>query len=243
MPSPKCDGCEECGTTLEAHPSLWRKPDPHEFSGEAVKSCIHCGIPAPAAAPSKGEGLDLDAIEARLESIKPGGFDDEWTASLYEENEPQAPDGWIVMGLDACLEASICQVFGGNQDPEAISKFIAAARTDIPTLIAEIRRLRSNLGDNGGSEASPLKAGDLVWEIESLLDAACKVNEIANRNNAGLESGRKLHLLACQIENVAGAIKEWPAIAALKGEPCEPTKSQVLSNPEVLPPAPTKEPK
>lgn len=51
MPGPKCDGCDECGTTLEIHPSLWRKPEPHQFeaqkvetdNGEAALSrCIYC---------------------------------------------------------------------------------------------------------------------------------------------------------------------------------------------------------
>lgn len=62
---------------------------------------------------------------------------------------------------------------------------------------------------NGEVTASPL-----VWEIESLLDAAQKANQIAEIHN-GLESSRKLRFLAKQIENIAGALKEWPAIVEL----------------------------
>jgi len=31
MPPNQCDGCSECGTTLDTHPELHRTPTPHDF--------------------------------------------------------------------------------------------------------------------------------------------------------------------------------------------------------------------
>jgi hypothetical protein len=48
----RCSGCNECGTTLEIHPSLHRTPDPHDFYPEPVETdegvfslsrCRYCG--------------------------------------------------------------------------------------------------------------------------------------------------------------------------------------------------------
>ena len=45
-----CDGCSECNTTLETHPSLHRTPVPHDLverydgrTGKPYKRCRLCG--------------------------------------------------------------------------------------------------------------------------------------------------------------------------------------------------------
>lgn len=52
MPCPRCHGCEECGTTLEFHSSLWQTPEPHEWVPYPVETdagtayltrCKKCG--------------------------------------------------------------------------------------------------------------------------------------------------------------------------------------------------------
>jgi len=48
-----CRGCDECGTTLATHPSLHKKPKPHDWSKTEVETdegkkiltkCSWCGI-------------------------------------------------------------------------------------------------------------------------------------------------------------------------------------------------------
>ena len=38
MQGPQCDGCEECGTTLEIHSSMWQTPEPHKFEERKVET-------------------------------------------------------------------------------------------------------------------------------------------------------------------------------------------------------------
>jgi hypothetical protein len=38
MNGPRCEGCDECGTTLEVHPSLWRSPEVHDFVAHKVET-------------------------------------------------------------------------------------------------------------------------------------------------------------------------------------------------------------
>jgi hypothetical protein len=89
---------------------------------------------------------ELNAIEARANAATPGP----WT-----QGEIAAGDLPYAGGCFAV------EVFGATADPyavlaecqhEADAAFIAAARTDIPALVAEVRRLRAVLG-----EPSPLE--------------------------------------------------------------------------------------
>jgi hypothetical protein len=82
--------------------------------------------------------LDLDAIEARCEAASPGP----WTAKLGRTTD------WIADGRcggisDANGEEIITTDSGVYGPEEADAAFIAAARTDVPALLAEVRRLRA----------------------------------------------------------------------------------------------------
>lgn len=69
----------------------------------------------------------LDAIEARANAATPGP----WTPSHH----PNDPYHWAVFDTDT---RALTANRGGCPDD---AEFIAAARTDIPVLVAEIRRL------------------------------------------------------------------------------------------------------
>lgn len=90
------------------------------------------------------DGLDLDAIETRTNAATPGpwkrfdnGVDNACDARIGSVVE--AP-GRVADGRVRRV-ASVTDWAGGSQ-PKKDADFIAAARTDVPTLIAEIRRLR-----------------------------------------------------------------------------------------------------
>lgn len=68
---------------------------------------------------------DLKAIEARTEAATPGP----WEQDLGSVKSPHAVRG--------VLPAYVCGI-ASDQD----ATFIAAARTDVPDLVAEVRRLR-----------------------------------------------------------------------------------------------------
>jgi hypothetical protein len=92
--------------------------------------------------------LDLSAIEARVNAATPGP----WTVDqmdmyihaadgfMVASNCP-VNEGWQVRGAGA---ESSGKRPAGSQDANAA--FIAAARSDVPTLIAEVRRLRGKVG-------------------------------------------------------------------------------------------------
>lgn len=77
--------------------------------------------------------IDLDAIEARAKAATPGP----WRVNPRVEADPGETDGhgWLA-GPPAAIEYEAALF---NRDAD----FIAAAREDVPALIAEVRRLRS----------------------------------------------------------------------------------------------------
>ncbi len=76
--------------------------------------------------------LDLDAIEARVEAATEGP----WTVGA---NAGCGCCRWIRQGDEDGPQ--IC-----NADDRGDDQFIAHARTDVPALVAEVRRLREALG-------------------------------------------------------------------------------------------------
>jgi hypothetical protein len=84
---------------------------------------------------------DLRTIEARAEAATPGP---------WRQGDIAAGDLPVAGG---CFSV---EIYGATDDPyavlaecehEADASFIAAARTDIPALVAEVRRLREALGE------------------------------------------------------------------------------------------------
>ena len=72
--------------------------------------------------------LDLDAIQARADAATPGPWfaHEDWPGRVFAESE---------------FNAHVARVTGSNPEPN--ERFIAAARTDVPALLAEVRRLRA----------------------------------------------------------------------------------------------------
>lgn len=88
--------------------------------------------------------LDLDAIEARVNATTPGPWatDPEMAWRLGGEAHefvyaPEPADGHGIVALTG--------IKGGHPTSPADAAFIAAARTDVPALVAEVRRLREQL--------------------------------------------------------------------------------------------------
>lgn len=80
--------------------------------------------------------LDLDAIEARANAATPGPWcTDSW--EIYQGTEYVAGAEWI---------GETCRA-GEMDDSRADAEFVAAARTDVPALVAEVRRLRAELAE------------------------------------------------------------------------------------------------
>jgi len=89
--------------------------------------------------------LDLDAVRALCEAVTPGP----WTATFEDHDGDPSPSGSIVsppmtgrgFELDGCLEILADDV------KRADATFIAASRTLVPQLIAEVERLREEVAD------------------------------------------------------------------------------------------------
>ncbi|MFR9794274.1 hypothetical protein ACL07V_37570 [Streptomyces sp. MB22_4] len=80
--------------------------------------------------------LDLDAIEARANAATPGPWTtDGW--EIYQGDGNSAPDLMKWVG-----ETCRADDYDGSQNDAA---FIAHARTDVPAMAAEIRRLRARV--------------------------------------------------------------------------------------------------
>lgn len=105
--------------------------------------------------------LDLDAIEARVAAlavVAPGP----WRVLGDWDEESQQ---WPIFDADHCA-------VNGQHGERQAADFIAAARTDVPALIARVRELEADLG---GFERRAKKAGTRVLEIEFEL-AVCKAH-------------------------------------------------------------------
>jgi len=80
---------------------------------------------------------ELDEIEARARAATPGP----WT-SFVEGRDHQSGSDFIMTGPDTNRGEDI-ELLGATA---ADQDFIAASRQDVPRLVAEIRRLRKQLG-------------------------------------------------------------------------------------------------
>jgi hypothetical protein len=83
---------------------------------------------------TKPAALDLDAIEARVEATPKGP----WHVEYFGDHDyPQR------IGNDAAI--LVAETYEGGEGIRPTPEFIAAARTDVPNLIAEVKRLRAAL--------------------------------------------------------------------------------------------------
>lgn len=88
----------------------------------------------------------LAALEALCDAATPGP----WERGYHHAQDHQTgamptkadPEGCIVIGPEQC-EVADCDF---SDRPSANAAFIAAARTALPELVAEVRRLRGTLG-------------------------------------------------------------------------------------------------
>lgn len=80
--------------------------------------------------------LDLDAIEARANAATSGPWcTDSWEIYQGTEYEP---------GLSTWI-GETCRGMTSAEQDRADAAFVAAARTDVPALVAEVRRLRDQV--------------------------------------------------------------------------------------------------
>lgn len=100
--------------------------------GEALPEAKPKG-PSPSEVTQPGEGVDLEAIEARANAASPGPWENEKDNRVIRWDEIGPHRGEVI------LETKHFPASTGRD-----CEFIAHARQDIPALIAEVRRLRSS---------------------------------------------------------------------------------------------------
>lgn len=86
---------------------------------------------------------ELDAIEARTQAATPGP----WT-SFVEGRDHESGSNFIMTG-NAENRGEDIELLGATV---ADQDFIAASRQDVPRLVAEIRRLRKQLGGSNSRD-------------------------------------------------------------------------------------------
>lgn len=118
------------------------------MGGEEVdlrhEDCDLCKRARAALLAPEGTGItdaELNAMQARADAATEGP----WTARIYtpgkqEDGTYSWNDGGSVRSMDG--QEHIASLFTA-----ADAEFMASARTDVPRLIAEVRRLRERLGD------------------------------------------------------------------------------------------------
>ena len=82
----------------------------------------------------------LAEMQARCDAATPGPW--------FTEETPRSQNGWPTCSVVAATyrKQNVYVAFGGVA-PEANRRFIAAARTDVPDLIAEVRRQEAALAE------------------------------------------------------------------------------------------------
>lgn len=133
----KCPTCEGCGRVPT---SLFDAVSPGPIIAPHGRPCVACngtGKRVPA------QSLDVDAIEARANAATAGP----WRACGHDRGGCQCGLVWA-LSVDALIarctpdeDAPTANEEGRKRDAD----FIAAARIDVPALVAEVRRLRTAL--------------------------------------------------------------------------------------------------
>lgn len=196
--------CPECG-------GEWRD-NPTETCPECAVRFESVEAPAPP--------LDLDAIEARATAA----FPPPWRAGVMEsEGKVWAHDPEALGGPSV---GERCVFTANKHFPHTANReFIAHARTDVPALVAEVRRLRAqriaDLAEHVGASArwGDRKVGLLARVVE--LEAAEKALR-AEVDEADARAGRFAELLRATADALKGppqplALHSWhdlPEVAA-----------------------------
>jgi hypothetical protein len=102
---------------------------------------------------------ELAEIEARANAATAGPWVYDGGGGRHNQRvlATRAPDG-VVMDNEPYYPQMVAP---------ADQEFCAAARTDVPALVAEVRRLRALVKEayeEGARDADPYGAGDAVWE-------------------------------------------------------------------------------
>jgi hypothetical protein len=102
--------------------------------------------------------LDLDTIETRANAATPGPWcTDSWEIYQGSEYEPGIST-WI---------GETCRGMTSLEQDRADAAFVAAARTDVPALLAEVRRLRARVAELEGPAVEARAAlAALCYDLE-----------------------------------------------------------------------------
>lgn len=119
--------------------------------------------------------LDLDGIEARANAATPGPWcTDSW--EIYQGSEYEAGAEWIG-------ETCRGRVEGLAQD-RADAAFVAAARTDVPALLAEVRRLRAELAAETRLHSGTIDDRDRAQDMADKLAYAVAPEEVIGEHSS-----------------------------------------------------------
>ena len=125
---------------------------------------------------------ELKAIEDRCEKATPGPW-----STLHHHYAENGLGSVQIVSADDPEEAEEHQVTDGKDElafipgpAAANAAFITAARTDVPALLAEVRRLRAGIlaaiarvNENGeGGDSAGEMLGSLLYDISTLIGAA-----------------------------------------------------------------------
>ena len=144
--------------------------------------------------------LDLEAIEAKCAAATPGPLEavvlgvagvsatrEETIAYLTRCVDVGGPDYWIVLCQKTDGPADVCHA-GNGPTSRANAEFIAHARTDVPALVAEVRRLRAIKCDKVDCDRIARDLSDARAAIELVKMDRSYAQESAGvaRNEAGI---------------------------------------------------------
>ena len=165
----------------------------------------------------------LAEIRTRAEAATEGPWEATW-----EEGD----DWWSITGAPQRVGAggpwAVCpEVATSDARDPADATFIAAARTDVPELVAEVERLQARVGPCDGGcnyETGPEETCSLhgrpvaeVWQI---------VNDVAAERDA------RINALAQHVEKVRALhVNEWVIHAGVGGFICAECREPVESEP------------
>lgn len=147
---------------------------------------------------------ELATIEARANEAQPGP----WWVVTVGKNHDDGPSHVIMSE-----HVSITEAFAGGEIPQATdAAFMAKSRTDVPDLIAEVRRLTAELSYAGrprysGDASVAVEAIDAAFTrgVEAMREAAAKACEshwLGGDREPARETSRVLAVVATDIRSL-----------------------------------------
>jgi hypothetical protein len=127
--------------------------------------------------------LDLDQIETRANAATEGPWcTDSWEIYQGTEYQPGISQ-WI---------GETCRGTGSLEQDRADAAFVAAARTDVPAMAAEIRRLGAELAEYEPLNPQQCPAGKHAdWLVDSEYTHACPWCEIDRLKAAAVSAAAR----------------------------------------------------